>query len=68
MKTITYHVPGIMCKHCVHTITTELSELPGVSEVNADLATKKVTVQFDAPADEAKIESLMQEINYPVEK
>ena len=68
MKTVTYHVPAINCNHCVHTIKTELSELPGVKEVQADLATKKISVQFEAPADEAKIESLLAEINYPVEK
>ncbi|HXF86464.1 MAG TPA: heavy-metal-associated domain-containing protein [Anaerolineales bacterium] len=67
MKTVTYSVPTIHCAHCTHTIEMELSELQGVQSVKADLDTKKVTVTFDAPADEQKIKSLLAEINYPVE-
>lgn len=66
MSTITYLVPGISCGHCVHTIKTELGDLAGVSSVNAELDTKKVTIQFDAPATEEKIKQLLAEINYPV--
>lgn len=66
MTTITYHVPAISCGHCVHTIKTELSDLAGVSKVDAELDSKKVTIQFDAPATEEKIKQLLAEINYPV--
>lgn len=66
MNTVTYNVPSIHCGHCVHTIQTELADLPGVSRVEAALDAKKVTVEFAPPADEAKIKSLLQEINYPV--
>jgi len=68
MTTVTYHVPSINCKHCTHTIESELSEMPGVKEVQADLSTKNVAIQFEAPADEAKLQALLAEINYPVEK
>jgi len=68
MTAVTYHVPAINCNHCTHTIESELSELPGVQEVQADLATKKVSIRFEGPADEAKIQALLAEINYPVEK
>jgi len=54
--------------HCVHTIKTELADLEGVKSVEADAATKKVVVSFDAPASEEKIEKLLAEINYPVVK
>lgn len=66
MTTITYHVPAISCGHCVHTIQSELSELPGVSRVEATLDSKNVTVEFDIPATEEKIKELLAEINYPV--
>jgi copper chaperone CopZ len=45
----------------------EVSELQGVANVKADLNTKKVEIQFDAPADEKKIKALLAEINYPAE-
>jgi copper chaperone len=68
MTTITYSVPNISCHHCVHTITTELSELPGVKNVAADLSTKSVKVSYEPPATPQKIEELLAEIDYPAEK
>jgi copper ion binding protein len=68
MSTVTYTVPNISCKHCVHTIQTEISDLEGVRTVNADLDSKKVTVLFDPPVTAEEIENLMTEINYPVQK
>jgi copper chaperone CopZ len=57
-----------MCNHCVHTITTELSDLDGVKSVQASLEDKQVQVTYDAPATPEKIEQLLSEINYPVAK
>jgi copper ion binding protein len=68
MQIVTYEVPGIHCNHCVHTIKMELSEMDGVQAVDANAESKKVTVEFDAPASPEKIESLLAEINYPVQK
>ena len=68
MTTITYSVPNISCSHCVHTINTELGELPGVQTVAADLPTKSVKVSYAAPATPEKIEELLAEIDYPAEK
>lgn len=67
MTTVTYTVPAISCGHCTHTIETEVGELQGVQSVKAEETTKKVTITFDAPADEAKIKALLAEINYPAE-
>ena len=67
MTTVTYTVPAISCGHCVHTIENEVGELQGVQSVKAEETTKKVTITFDAPADEAKIKALLAEINYPAE-
>ena len=66
MKTVTYSVPNIHCKHCTHTIAMELSELEGVSEVDADVKTRMVKVTFDAPATEQEIIDTLAEINYPI--
>ncbi|MBP1693225.1 MAG: heavy metal binding protein [Chloroflexi bacterium] len=66
MTTVKYSIPNISCGHCVHTIQSEVSELPGVQSVQADQATRTAVIVFDAPATEAKIQSLLAEINYPV--
>jgi copper chaperone len=66
MTSITYSVPGIHCMHCTHTIEMEVGELDGVKSVKADLDTKNVKIEFDAPASEEKIKALLTEIEYPV--
>jgi len=66
MTTVTYSVPNISCDHCVHTIQTEVSDLAGIRSVKADATSKKVEIEFDAPANEDAIKSLLKEINYPV--
>lgn len=65
MTTVTYTIPNISCEHCVHTIKSEVSELPGVKTVDADAQTKKAMITFEAPATEEKIKLLLSEINYP---
>jgi copper chaperone CopZ len=67
MTTVTYTVPAIHCGHCTHTIEMEMGELQGVQSVKVEEASKKVTITFDSPADEAKIKALLAEINYPAE-
>lgn len=68
MTTITLKAPAISCGHCVHTIQSEVKELVGVQTVTADESSKIVTVAFDAPATQAQIEKLLEEIGYPAEK
>ena len=65
MSKVTYLVPNISCHHCTHTISMELSELPGVSKVDADVQTKQVSVTFQEPATEQIIKDTLKEINYP---
>lgn len=65
METKTFLVPNINCEHCVHTVESEVGELPGVKVVRADEQSKQVTVQWEAPATWSKIAATLTEINYP---
>ncbi|MEW6578428.1 MAG: heavy-metal-associated domain-containing protein [Chloroflexota bacterium] len=65
MPTKTFQVPNISCGHCVMTIKNEVSELTGVSRVDADKNTRMVTVEWSEPATWEQIKSLLVEINYP---
>lgn len=65
--TKTFIVPNISCGHCTHTIEMEVGELEGVTSVKAVENSKQVTVEWQSPATWEKIESLLQEINYPPE-
>jgi copper chaperone CopZ len=66
MTTVTYKIPNISCGHCVHTIQSEVSEVEGVKSVVADMSTRQATISFEPPATEARIKSLLADINYPV--
>lgn len=68
MESRTFKVPNIGCNGCVKTITSELSAQPGVKSVNAEVSTKLVTVQWDAPASWDGIVAALTEIDYPPEK
>jgi copper chaperone len=63
---VTYSIPNIHCGHCVHTIQSEVSELPGVKSVNADQILRVATIEFEPPASEEKIKQLLKSIDYPV--
>ena len=67
MESKTVVVPNISCGHCVHTIESEVSELPGVKVVKADEKTKKVTIEWGDPATWQKIAETLTEIDYPPE-
>jgi copper chaperone len=52
MTTATYQVTGMTCDHCVHAVTSELSNVDGVTEVAVDLhpgGASAVTVSSEAP-------------------
>jgi copper chaperone len=63
---VTYSIPNINCGHCVHTIQSEVIDIPGVKTVKADLTLRVATIEFEPPASEEKIKELLQSINYPV--
>ena len=66
MSESTYTVTGMTCDHCVGAVTTELTALPGVTEVDADLATGRVRVLSDAPLDTAAVRDAVEEAGYEV--
>lgn len=68
MKTKTFRVPNISCGHCVMTIRQELSELLGITSVQADDQTRMVTLEWDESSlSWEQVRQLLQEINYPPE-
>jgi copper chaperone len=67
MNTLTVKAPNISCGHCVHTIESEICELPGVTKVEANEQTRLVNITFDQPATPEQIKELMAEIGYPAE-
>lgn len=64
MKKKTFIVPNIGCDGCVRTIKTELSEVEGVSSVDATVDTKQVTIVYNDAATWEKVLSTLKEIDY----
>ncbi|RCG32724.1 copper chaperone [Sphaerisporangium album] len=62
MDQLVLSVPGISCDHCVNAISGSVGEVPGVSAVDVDLATRTVTVT--GTADPAAIRSAIVHAGY----
>jgi copper chaperone CopZ len=54
------------CGHCVSAVTEEVSQLPGVTDVDVDLASGGVTVTSEAPVDESAVRAAVEEAGYQV--
>lgn len=64
MNTQTFPVTGMTCGHCVGAVTSELKEIPGVTNVNVDLVaggTSTVTVTSETPMDEKAVAAALDE-------
>ena len=64
MTTSTYTVSGMTCGHCVSSVTEEVSEVAGVTDVQVDLESGALTVTGDA--DEAAVKAAVEEAGYAV--
>jgi len=60
----TFLVPNIGCDGCVRAIKTEVGQLAGVKQVDANVSDKMVTVEWDIPATWAQIVKALEEIDY----
>jgi copper chaperone len=65
--TTTLTVPGMTCAHCKQSVSSSLSNLPGVFGVDVDLSTRKVTVHHEAQVDETKLRKAVEDVGFEVE-
>jgi copper chaperone CopZ len=66
MSTASYTVVGMTCGHCVNAVTEEVSQVPGVTAVDVDLATGGLTVSSQAPVAEPDVRAAVEEAGYEV--
>lgn len=59
-----YTVSGMTCGHCVASVTEEVGAIEGVSSVEVDLPTGRVTVTSSAPLDPAAVKAAVAEAGY----
>ena len=66
MSTSTYTVVGMTCGHCVNSVTEEVTQVPGVTAVDVDLASGGLTVTSDADIDDAAVRAAVEEAGYEI--
>ncbi len=67
METKVFRVPGMTCGHCKMAVTQAVKGLAGVAGVEVDLASKKVTVSYDAArVSDRDIRAAIEEAGYDV--
>lgn len=64
MSTETYTVSGMTCGHCVSSVTEEVRELPGVSDVQVDLDSGRLVVTSDSPLGADAVRAAVEEAGY----
>ncbi|MCP9952062.1 MULTISPECIES: heavy-metal-associated domain-containing protein [Actinomadura] len=64
MSTTTYTVSGMTCGHCVSSVTEEVEQITGVTGVDVDLPSGKVTVTSQTPLDDARVQAAVEEAGY----
>lgn len=64
--TSTYTVTGMTCGHCVRSVTEEVGKIEGVTRVEVDLASGRVTVESEGPVDDTAFAAAVDEAGYEV--
>lgn len=64
MTTTVFSVPGMTCGHCKQAVTTEIGKIAGVSSIDIDLDTKKVTVTSSDPLEWSEVVSAVDEAGF----
>ena len=61
-----FTVTGMTCNHCVMSVTEEVSEVGGVTGVDVDLASGRMTVTSDEPLDDELVRAAVADAGYQV--
>lgn len=62
--TSSYTVTGMTCGHCVASVTEEVQEIPGVTDVRVDLASGALSVTGSRPIDDDAVRAAVDEAGY----
>ena len=63
-STTTYTVTGMTCSHCVAAVTEEVTKIPGVTDVQVDLASGAVTIASESGVDDGAVQAAVDEAGY----
>ncbi|MGY1643698.1 heavy-metal-associated domain-containing protein [Geodermatophilus sp. SYSU D00703] len=66
MTSTEYTVRGMTCGHCAGAVTEEVTKIPGVTDVDVDVAGGRVTVRSAGPVSDAAVAAAVDEAGYEV--
>jgi copper chaperone len=66
MSRSTYTVAGMTCAHCVASVTEEISEIEGVTDMAVDLPSGAVTVTSREHLDQVQVRAAVEEAGYRI--
>ncbi len=64
LHTSSYTVTGMTCGHCVASVTEEVQEIHGVTDVLVDLASGSLSVTSSQPIDVVAVRAAVDEAGY----
>ena len=64
MSTETFTVAGMTCGHCVSSVTEEVTELAGVTDVHVDLASGRLVVTAGEEVGTDAVRAAVEEAGY----
>lgn len=64
MSVTKYTVTGMTCGHCVESVTTEVSKIAGVTDIDVDLDTGSVAVVSEGGVDDAAVRAAVEEAGF----
>ncbi len=64
MSTSTVIVSGMTCGHCASSVREEVGALAGVTDVDVDVASGRVTISSSAPIEADAIRGAIEEAGY----
>ena len=64
MAPVVIHVNGMTCEHCANAVRTEISGLPGVSDVAVDVASGEVRIIAEPVPDDSALRAAVDAAGY----
>ncbi|MGY1948717.1 heavy-metal-associated domain-containing protein [Nocardia asiatica] len=64
MSITTVTVSGMTCSHCVSSVSEEIGAITGVTSVDVDLASGRVTIDSEGPVERDAIAAAVDEAGY----
>lgn len=62
--TTTYQVTGMSCGHCETAVRAEVSEIPGVKDIDVSAQTGLLVVTAEQPLEDSEVVAAVDEAGY----